>query len=250
VRWYTSYIAYYVHNINKYYNDALIIIVDNESTYQEDVFAQFRSVGNVVILVNTTEHKFEAGAYLLGINFILDNKLEDKYNYFVFTQDTYILKNPYDFNELLSHDIKACPLSFGDGIQDFSIQTIKPMLISMNLWSEHTKVNKVSLRYFNVNIQNKILQCFCNSFIIHNSKIIDLHSCLSSIKITSRLDSEICERVFAWMLYKLNNDKNYQIDINPYTKYSSFTVNPFNNFKHGYFVKKMQHKTEHTKDDI
>ena len=107
VRGYISYIEHYIDNITKFYENALIIVVDNNSPYKDDVLDKFKNKNNIILLDNNIEHKFEQGAYLVGVNYILENNLLNKYDYYVFTQDTYILKNKYNFDILIDNDVFA-----------------------------------------------------------------------------------------------------------------------------------------------
>ena len=252
VRGYISYIEHYVTNIRKFYENALIIIVDNNSPYKDDVLNNLKNKNNIILLDNNIENKFEQGAYLVGVNYILENNLLDKYDFYVFTQDTYILKNKYNFDTLIDDNVFACPLSWGNGTQDFDIPFIRPYLDNLGLWDDKLEINYNDIlttpdSYSN-NVLKKILHCFCSSYIIHKEKINDLHTFLKKIKITNRGESEFCERYFAWVLYILNNKKNFQIDQNPYDLYNQYDINLLDDFNHGFFAKHQQKKRENTQD--
>jgi len=252
VRGYVSYIEHYVNNIISFYESPLIIIVDNNSNYKNDVLSVFEKKDNVILLDNNTEHKFEQGAYLVGINYLIEYNLVDKYDYYTFTQDTYILKNKYNFDELIENDVYACPISWGAGTQDLPMSLIKPYLENFDLWDDNLEINYNhqlnNLSCYNEDVLKKILHCYCTSYIIHKTKINDLLKYLKKIKISVRWESELGERYFAWVLYKLNNNKNYQIDYNPYTFYDHHTINLHDDFKHGFFAKQQQRKRENTQD--
>ena len=141
VRGYISYIEHYIDNITKFYENALIIVVDNNSPYKDDVLDKFKNKNNIILLDNNIEHKFEQGAYLVGVNYILENNLLNKYDYYVFTQDTYILKNKYNFDILIDNDVFACPISWGNGTQDFDMSYIRPYLYNLGLWDDNLEIN-------------------------------------------------------------------------------------------------------------
>ena len=251
VRGYTSYIKHYIENIIKFYETPLIIVVDNNSLHKEEVFDSLEKKSNIILLDNNTEHKFEQGAYLVGLNYILNNNLLHHYDYYVFTQDTYILKNKYDFDELEKNNVFACPISWGEGNQDLSMGLITPHLINLGLNDMNVEVNYnhhfVDSNSYTEDVINKILHCYCNCYIVSKTKIKELHGYVSKIKITTRYESELCERYFAWVLYKLNEYKNYQIDHNPYRLYECHgNLNLHSDFNHGYFAKHQQQKRETT----
>ena len=253
VRGYTSYIEHYVDNIHKFYENSLVIIVDNNSPYKDDVLNKFKNKENIVLLDNNIANKFESGAYLVGVNYILENNLLEKYDYYVFTQDTYILKNKYDFDILSQKNVLACPITWGVGTQDLPMYFLTPHLENLGLNNLNVEVNYNtaildSSVYNNDELLKKILHCYCSVFIIEKSKINELQWYLNKIKITDRWGSELFERYFAWVLYKLNNNKNYQIDINPYSLYDCYNINLHEDFTHGFFAKQQQRKRENTPD--
>jgi hypothetical protein len=108
-RGYDSYLEYYINNIQCLYgNYANILIVDNNSICLEDIHEKISKYKNVELIINTSDCKFELGAYRFGINYI-NEKIND-YEYIIFTQDTFVLKNKYDFNNLILNDVKACTI--------------------------------------------------------------------------------------------------------------------------------------------
>lgn len=231
-RGYESYIEYYINNINKFYDGALIIVVDNNSIYKDDIFNKLINIENVILLDNNIESKFELGAYTVGLKYIIDNDILDRYNYLIFTQDNFILKNKYDFYELEKNNITACPINsyYQDGyLNHISHQVLDGLKLNNNL--------------------DKITFCWCNSFIIHNDKIQKLYEYINQIKIINRTESEASERYFSRILYELNDHVNYDIDgdiRNLNTKYDCWKVNPYDEIIGAFFVKKVQQKNENT----
>jgi hypothetical protein len=238
-RSYQSYIKYYVDNIKHYYNDSLIIIVDNNSKYICDIMEIFKDYNNVIILNNDTECKFEIGAYKVGINYILSNNLLENYNYFTFTQDNFILKNKYDFNHLILNNITACALNtFNKHKEEYYNPVTHDILTKINL---QDRIDELTL-------------CWCSSFILNNSKIIDFLNIVKDIIITQRWQSCCSERYLSGILYYLNNYRMISIDGDIETreilKYDCWTVDLINDpIPERYFVKKVQQKTEKTVDE-
>ena len=174
-----------------------------------------------------------------------------EYYYYVFTQDTYILKNKYYFEELEENGVLACPVSYAHGIQDIPIQQIKPYLEYLGIYDSNIQYNEIPIinpEDITPDILNKVLHCYCSVFIVHMTKIIELYGYISKLKLTKRIDSELFERYFAYVLYKLNNNKNYQIDFNPYSLYDKYNVNLLDDFDNGFFAKQQQRKRENVVD--
>lgn len=230
-RGYESYINLYIDRINQYYPNNLIVVVDNNSDFKDDILIKLKKYDNVVFLENDIESKFELGAYQVGINFLLKNDLLDRYEFFIFTQDTFILNKKFDFFELKEKNVLSCPISYGCGSYDFGFNVEKEKILkSINLYD---KLDEIKF-------------CFCNSFIIKKEKINQYYDLTKNIKILNRSDSEASERYLSRILYELNEHKNYQID--DCSKYDGYTINPYNNNAEVFFVKKFQQKNEKTKN--
>jgi rRNA-processing protein FCF1 len=102
-RGHVSYVKHYVENILEFYGEnCKIIIVDNNSNYPEDIWETLPKNKNIILLTNDIECKFELGAYQVGINYVIENNLLDHYDYYVCTQDNFIIKNKLDFNSLFN----------------------------------------------------------------------------------------------------------------------------------------------------
>jgi len=243
-RGYESYVEYYINNIKKFYKESLIIIVDNNSTYVEDIFSNLRKYDNVVLLENNIDCKFEIGAYRVGLKYIIDNNLLNKYSYVVLTQDTFVIKNKVDFNSLYEQNITACPIN--SYINDGMLQHI-----SNNVLGSIGLLNNL----------DKITFCWCCSFIVSTTKIEQLLNYIKDIKITVRDESCAAERYLARILWELNEYKNNDIDgdirylgyhwagqPNPSPKYDCHSVNIYDENITSYFAKKAQQKTERTND--
>jgi hypothetical protein len=235
---YPSYIKYYIDNINNFYENSLIIIVDNNSKYLDDIKTLLNNYTNIIILVNNTECKFEIGAYKVGINYIINNNLLENYDYYIFTQDNFILKNKFDFNILINNNTKACAL---------------------NTFTKYKEAyyNEITLNILRkINLENRIDEltlCWCNSFILNKSVVIDFLNITKDIIITSRYNGSVhSERYLSGILYYLNNYIMTSIDGDiefHNLKYDCWTVNLIeDNIPERFFIKKVQQKTENTID--
>ncbi len=234
-RGYESYLKHYISNIQTFYPDALTIIVDNNSKYPEDVFADLRGLDKIVILTNDIESKFEMGAYTIGLKHIIENNLTQDYSYYIFTQDNFVLKNRYDFDKLIKSETYALPINsmHADGhAMDVCIDVLNKIGLNDN-W-------------------DKINFCWCNSFIIASKKIQQLYGYLKTIVQKRRHESEASERYLARILWELNERRHCgSIDGNcielPSKHYDCWRVNIYDNAT-TYFVKRVQQKNEHTVD--
>jgi hypothetical protein len=235
-RQYPSYIEYYVENIQKFYEGSLTIIVDNNSKYLCDIAEKFVDNVGVVILTNDTECKFELGAYKCGIQYLFIEGLYDNYSFVVFSQDTFVLKNKFEF-ESLNGDL-AGPLvgsSVGQNY-DYGLNH-HPMF--HHFWNKLEMDKYPCVRSF----------CWCCSFFIHSSKMGEFFNLTRDIVITVRNDSCATERYFWMILYRLNNNRLANIDgllEDIESKYHCGNVDVVNSVVNSYFVKRSQNKTETT----
>ena len=231
-RGYKSYLKYYINNILSFYKNPLIIVVDNNSKYKDDIFDDIKSRDNVILLDNYIKCKFELGAYQVGFRYLLDNNLVNDYDYVVCTQDNFINKNKLNFNNLYKNKITACTIN--SHVQDWiGSEITKKVLTNLGLYDN----------------LDKITFCWCNSFIIHSCKLYQLYYYLRQIVITARLESEASERYMARILWELNEHKNNDIDgnlgdIGHYDSYSVDVTAPAKTF----FIKRTEGKTEKTQD--
>jgi len=234
-RGYPSYLSHYIDNIISFYGDrSLILIVDNNSNYPEEVFNSITKRDNIIFLTNDIECKFELGAYQVGLRYILENKLLDECEYFVCTQDNFILKNKLDFNNMLESSIYACPIN--SYLPDGACKDVCDNVLSM--------LNR------NDNL-DKITFCWCSSFIVHRTKVESLYEMLKQIVIKVRWESSASERYLARLLWELNDFKNNDIDGDirdlEQNHYDCWTVDPIADST-SFFVKRVQQKNENTKD--
>jgi hypothetical protein len=234
-RGYQSFLKYYIENIQKFYSEALTIVVDNNSKYPEDVFSPLCELSNVVFLTNDDESKFELGAYKIGARYVVDNGLVDQYSYFIFTQDNFVLKNFFDFDGLADKQTYALPINsmHPDGnYMDVCQRVLVPLGLFDN-WS--------NIRF-----------CWCNSFAVASERMEQMYGYLKTIVQKTRGDSEGSERYLARLLWELNDRKDCgDIDGDcrdlPQRHYNCWTVDVFGNVS-SYFAKRVQQKNEYTKD--
>lgn len=233
IRGYKNYLDYYIDNIKKSYGDsALSVIIDNNSENVAESFDRVKHHNNLVLLDNNIASKFEVGAYTVGLKHILDNQLTEKYEYYVLSQDSFILKNRYDFNELLSKNIWACPFMdwtfCGFGYADVQSK-LEPLGLSNNF--------------------DKCRFVFANSFIVHKSKISQLYHYLSKIHCDTKYDSKCAERFLSRIVFELNEHGEHATidgDIDRDLHYDTVTVDPINDNINSHFVKAIQLKDENT----
>lgn len=236
-RGYESYLSYYLGNIQKLYPDALTIVVDNNSTYVEDIFGPLRNLKNVVFLINTGSG-FELGAYREGLKYVINNNLVNEYSYFILAQDTFILKNYFDFNQLIEKQVYALPINSmwlgGDSYaRDIGNKVLTDIGLSTDNWSRANF-------------------CWCSSFIVANHKINQLSGYLNNIVQTVRHESEAAERYLGVILWELN-DRKETIDIDGGCKdlhlrfYDCWNKNVYAPVS-SIFRKHVQQKTQDTRD--
>lgn len=231
-RGYESYLKYYIENIQSLYPEALTIVVDNNSLHPEDVFEPLRSKSNVVFLSNDIECKFELGAYQVGIKHLIDNNLLGQYSFCIFTQDNFVLKNKYDFEQSTSF---ALPINsmHADGHAKDVCNTVLNKLGMNDNW-------------------DKVNFCWCSSFVVANHKVEQLYGWLKQIVQKVRWDSEGAERYLARLLWELNERRDCgSIDGDcrelPGKHYDCWKVNIYDPAT-THFVKKVQQKNENTRD--
>ncbi len=243
-RGYESYLKYYINNIFSFYSNALIIIVDNNSSHKEDIINSIEKNDKIVFLDNNIDSKFELGAYQVGLNYLVDNNLFNNYNYLIFTQDTFIIKNRYDFNTLYDNNIYACPINGCEQNDSISMDY-------SGIHKNHLDIQQRILSTLGLNDRlDEVSFCWCNSFIIESSKVEQLLNYLKKIIIRDRTESCASERYMARIIYELNNYKNYDIDgdirvLNRF--YDCHSVNVYSKVD-SFFVKRAQQKTENTKN--
>ena len=196
IRGYSTHIKTYVENINTFYKDCFVLIVDNNSNhFKEDITFDYE---NVLVITNTSECKFELGAYKFGISYLLENKLLNSYEYFVFTQDTFVLTNYYDFNNLLENNIIACPL-VGSSEGFFSVD----YNCGIGYYRDHKDYSLIKDCISNLNLTHcvdKLSFCFSSSFVLNSSKLIEFLDFTKSINTNCKMHSECTEAYFSWYI--------------------------------------------------
>jgi hypothetical protein len=235
-RGYESYLSYYVDNIQKMYPEALTIVVDNNSQFKGDVFDPLKDYDNIVLLDNDIKCKFELGAYQVGMGYLIDNDLLGDFSHCVCTQDNFVLKNYYDFDQsMAAQHSYARPINsmYADGArQDICDHVLNTLDMNDN-W-------------------DKVNFCWCSSFVVATHKVKQLYGWLQKIVQTTRTDSEGAERYLARLLWELNERRDCG-DIDGTAAdlhirhYDTWQVNIHDDAT-SFFVKKVQQKNEHTVD--
>jgi len=231
VRGYESYIPLYVQRVRELYPSSKIIIVDNNSLYPDEILHDISFDDDIYFLVNTSETKFEVGAYKLAIDF-LELSIRDPIDYVVFSQDTFLPNKQLDFDLLKKNRVMAAP--FGNYYQDgYRIDFVRRALKAVEL----NEIDKPAVF------------CWCCCFVLAKEKLSALRLYLEPQIAKTREDSSAAERYLGVMLYELNGKALYGLDGDIRNlKYDCWTVDPICDRPDAFFVKKLQQKTERTKD--
>lgn len=225
---YKSYLTFYVKNIKAFYPNAFIILVDNNSTYKE-YFNFFKNTDGITMLENTSECKFELGAYKFATKYIIDNKLT--FDYYICVQDTFVLVNKFDFNTLIKDNISACPIATFSHFRSGDIGN--DVLQKLNIFDPN----------------ETFLCCWASSWICNHDNLIKIYELLANIIIIDRKGSTENERYMGKILKMLNSNKEYSIEGNETNRYDCHLIDPrCEEAKHynNYFIKSAQQKNENT----
>lgn len=233
-RGYNSYLKYYIDNILKFYDDVLILVVDNNSEFKDDIFKTIEPKDNIVFLTNDIDCKFELGAYNVGFKYLMEKKELENFDYVFCTQDNYIIKKKYDIKILKDKNVKSAPL--------------------IGLTNDYEKADVAAPILQRLDMMNKLensLLCWCNSFVLSADKVSQFYEYIKDIVIINRHESEASERYLGRLLIELNNDLNFTIDGSDNTffvegvGYDCHNINPYNEIDK-YFCKMAQQKNERT----
>jgi hypothetical protein len=235
VRNYVPYINIHINNINRFYKNSHILIVDNNSENLEDIIYSINSYPNVKIITNTSESKYEVGAYIFGINWLIQNNMINMFELFVFTQDTLIMINKFDFNILINNRIDAC--SIVEYENDYDMNGNRYLKKEMDDFLSPIGLND---DYTNITL------CWGNNFVCRQNKILTLFGYIKNMILKTKMDSESSERFMAKIIYELNSKRNFNIDgfLPKYeiTHDQSSNTHIDNMNKKVYFLKKHQFK--------
>jgi hypothetical protein len=222
-RQYPSYIKIYVDNIKRLYKNSFIVIVDNNSKNVKDIYDTFNDYSDMVIIENDSNSKYELGAFIFGIKWIIENNKVNDFNYYIFTQDTLVLTNKYDFNILNNNNILACSI-----VEFNQNEMIDPKTGNVYLDPERREILEPLGLY---NFLEQITLCWGCNFICSNTKLLPLFDYIKNIQLNNKRDSEASERYMARIIFELNNHRNFNID-----GYVCFGL-PY----HGYYAKCPDH---------
>lgn len=246
---YKSYIKYYIDNIQNFYPDSFILIVDNNSPYLEDIENILKKYINLKIIINNSKCKFEIGAYNEGIRYIQNNNLLNKFEYFIFSQDNFVLKNKFDIKkDLLEKNILACSFN-----HLWSDDTDKMNSICWNILKNDPICTNILKKINCLDKINEFGIVWCSSFILHKTKINNYYDIVKDEIITERFKGSIqSERYLSGICYYLNNNKYISLCKNACTiqilGYDCWKVDIENDILDNFFVKRVQQKNEKTKD--
>lgn len=222
IRGYDSYIKIYVDNIQKFYKNSFIIIVDNNSIHLKDIEIIFTYYKNIVIITNNSDNKFELGGHLFGLKWLMINNYTD-FDYYIFTQDTLIIQNKYDFNKLKYLNIQSC--SIVEHQEHFE-------------WIFSNEKRNI-LKKYNIVCSNTNICWGCN-YIVHKNKLNTLLEYIKDFSLKTKDDSCMSERIMGFFIKELE-PKNFNVD-------GFLNECESKNFK--YFIKISQAKTENNIESI
>jgi hypothetical protein len=136
-------------------------------------------------LENTSESKFELGAYKFATEYIKNNNI--KVDYYVCTQDTFVLVNKYDFNTLIKNNVKAAALEHFYFRLAFNLHI--NVLSKLNLYDP----------------REKFLCCWCSSWCCDHDSLLKIYDLLYNIVPTTREHSTQTERYMGKILKLLKH---------------------------------------------
>ena len=229
----------YVDRINLFYPRSFVIIVDNQSEYLDDIRLCLKGYSNVAIIVNNSDCMFEVGAYKEGIRFINDCGVLFKFDYFIFSQDTFVANNPYDFRLLKARNIQAASFNHLHEWCDMKDDPIvRRVLSKLDLFDLYDGYN------FNL--------CWCNSFILSSFRVLDFFEIVKHEQIFGRYAGSVqSERYLAGILFFLNSYSYMSICGDAATPealgYDCWKVDIHVNSLPHAFVKEVQQKRENTR---
>jgi hypothetical protein len=152
----------------------------------------------------------------------------------------------FDFiNNLLENNIMACPLvgsSEGYFIADHTS--------GMSHYTGHKDYDLIKNVISKLNLTesaDKLSFCLSNSFVLNNSRLIDLLELTKGIKIECKMHSESSERFLAGILYVLNNNINTSVEKKRLEEVFNLLMS-YVNVKFDYFTKYVHNKGELTLD--
>lgn len=205
-----SHLKEYIDNIINLYNNASIIIVDNNSTDIYDIYQLFNAYKNVTIIINIHICKYELGAYNFGINYLIKNNLIDKHTYYIFTQDTFVIHSYYDFNNLVTNNVSACPI-----ISSYKGTFTNDLKDRMGHYIGHPDqylIKNTIIELGMIDLIPELTFCFASSFVLKYDKLDSFLQLTKNFIIDNKVKSESCERIFSGILYLLNGYKNTSIE--------------------------------------
>lgn len=228
---YQSYLHFYISNIKKYYNNVKIILVDNNSEYQDIYKSLLIEFPDLIFLQNLSNAKFELGAYKFATEFIKKNDL--KFDYYICVQDTFVLVNKYNFNILKEKNVSACSLAHFHFFRSFNLHT--QVLSQLNLYDN----------------REEFLCCWCNSWVCNHDILIKINELLKNVNPITRGESAQTERYMGKILKMFNNNISFAIEEGfEGNNYNCHTIDPTTEHSKSlghYFIKRAQQKNENTR---
>lgn len=231
---YESYLQFYIYHIEKYHSGSCIIVVDNNSASPLGNEDYIRDNKRVVFLTNLSNCKFEIGAYLTGIDFLVSRAMLPLFDVIFFTQDNFVLKNKINHKRLCRDQFVAatiCTFDFWD-IDDVT----KKMFHDLKLSFDRSKVH---------------FGCWCSSFLIRANLVEVLRSRLGRLTLTTRAQSQAGERALGQLLSQLSIElANKPLDAldgrTTDLPYNPFSIDLILDSVPTTFGKRLQQKTEVT----
>jgi hypothetical protein len=215
IRGYTSFIQLYINNIRAFYGvQALILVVDNQSAGLEDVFPPNNTHDSqVIILQNDGQINgfYDVGAYIFGLKWLIKQGRFRDYEYFVFSQDTYINIQPLDFGGLVQAELWACPVvSCFPGQNSLANQHPHCADVRTILEGLRPRTAEGGKTLYDYRVDAPL--CFANTFLVHQSRIFELYYYIKDFCLIYKPHMEIYERVLPCILCDLNEGRSAALD--------------------------------------